>query len=310
MSVLNKLPADFDPNTYLLLHEDVRIRGIDPVKHYLMYGFYEKRAYKQEIKTLEVALAEFLTTYPCEQNSFDIFGKSWSSNFDGVLTNGTANLSDDPRIHWLLDQIDINNKEVLELGPLEAGHTYMLEKSGANVLAIEANKGAFLRCLIVKNYLNLSAKFLLGNFEKLNFNNRTFDLVVASGILYHMSDPVELLKSISSISNKIFLWTHYFEPDLSLWSSSLKSSIDSGKWEINNPHVTEYGGLGIRCIKQYYGEALGWSGFCGGTDVYSYWIFKEDLLSLLQRLGYNDIKISFDNVSGKNGPSFCVLAQK
>lgn len=40
-----RLPRDFDDETYLALHADVRAAGINPRKHYLLFGAKERRAY-------------------------------------------------------------------------------------------------------------------------------------------------------------------------------------------------------------------------------------------------------------------------
>ena len=40
------LPSDFDPKIYLLLHEDVKEAGMDPVRHYLDFGINENRPYR------------------------------------------------------------------------------------------------------------------------------------------------------------------------------------------------------------------------------------------------------------------------
>ena len=304
------LPDDFDRETYLALNPDVRAAGIEPAIHYITYGFNEGRLYKPKTDDLEGLLAQFLTVEPTEQNAFDLFPKSWSTYFEGFQTFGTAGLTNDGRIRWLLDKLDLRGKHVLELGPLEAGHTLMLEKAGAKVLAIEANKGAFLRCLIVKNQLGLDAKFLLGDFEKFDFSSTAYDLILASGVLYHLKDPVAFLSKASKFTEKIFLWTHYFEPDLELWNKALQHQISAGKWDIGNPVVVELPNLTIRTIRQNYNESLNWSGFCGGTDSYSNWIYKDDLLALLKALGFKQIEITLDEVDNRNGPAFCVLAQK
>jgi hypothetical protein len=60
-----------------------------------------------------------------------------------------------------------------------------------NVTAIEGNVGAFLRCLLLKNYFNLKSKFLLGDFLKyMAVQTNGPDLMYASGVLYHLTDPV------------------------------------------------------------------------------------------------------------------------
>tara|TARA_R110002073_G_scaffold247432_1_gene410378 strand:+ start:1351 stop:2301 length:951 start_codon:yes stop_codon:yes gene_type:complete len=308
---LGELPNDFDPDVYLKLHPDVEAAGVDPARHYLEYGIGEKRAYKiSNPASIENELASFLTVEPTEQNAFDLFPDAWSSTFDSIYTKGNFPATKDARIEWLLTKTELNDKQVLELGPLEAGHTLMLENAGARVLAVEANKGAFVRCLIVKNQFDLRAKFLLGDFQEMDLTNQNFELVVASGVLYHMDDPVGLLKKLSLVTDKLFLWTHYFEPDFEKWNSALKGRIEDGKWDYQEPEIAVVDGFEVRLVKQYYKEALDWSGFCGGPEVHSKWIFKEDLCELLRVLGFNKIELSFDDVGHQNGPSFCIFAEK
>lgn len=54
---------------------------------------------------------------------------------------------------------------ILELGPLEGAHTYQLARLGAkHILAIEANSEAYLKCLVVKEILQIPrCRFLLGD---------------------------------------------------------------------------------------------------------------------------------------------------
>ena len=312
----SRLPKDFDPAKYLLLNPDVAAAKVDPSEHYLTYGKNENRKYKEtnETNNLSKICAKYNLLKPEDINSFNLFKGSWSTIFldknNRNITDGYFDATRDNRINWLLEKFNVENKKVLELGPLEAGHTIMLENNGADVTSIESNIGAFLRCLIVKNQYNLNTKFILGDFTKMVFDENQFDLVVASGVLYHMVDAIQLLEQIASYSKSLFLWTHYFEPDLKLWNPNLKNKLRQGKWNYKDPKVQEYNGLSVRIIKQHYEEALGWDGFCGGPEEYSYWIIKEDLLNLLKKLGFNKIEIAFDTPRHVNGPSFCVFAEK
>lgn len=273
-----------------------------------------RKIFLRDSNDLTKICAKYNVLKPEDINSFNLFKGSWSTIF---LDKNNQNITDgffygtrDKRLNWLSEKFNVENKKVLELGPLEAGHTYMLENNGADVTSIESNVGSFLRCLIVKNQYNLNTKFLLGDFTKTVFDHNQFDLVVASGVLYHMVDPIQFLKQIANYSKSVYLWTHYFEPNLELWNPNLKNKLEKGKWNYKEPEVEEYEGLSIRIIKQHYKEALGWDGFCGGPEEYSYWIMKEDLLNLLRKVGYRRIDISFDDPGHQNGPSFSVLAEK
>ena len=84
------------------------------------------------------------------------------------------------------------------------------------MVAIEANRRAFLKCLCIKEVLGLErVDFRLGDFVAYlkNSKNDNYDVVLASGILYHMQQPIEVLDLIASLTNKIFLWTHYYDEE-------------------------------------------------------------------------------------------------
>ena len=101
---------------------------------------------------------------------------------------GASPLFEDPRITWAMDTLGIpEGQRILELGPLEAGHSYMLQRAGArDIISIEANTRAFMKCLCVKELLDLHrVHFLLGDFVSyLKQDTSRYDAVMASGVLY------------------------------------------------------------------------------------------------------------------------------
>jgi hypothetical protein len=250
------------------------------------------------------------TRAPDTLNAFTLFQGKWASAIPGVpFLQVGATLFDDDRISWLVEELgDISGKTVLELGPLEAGHSFMLEKAGAKVTAIEANSEAFLKCLIVKNYFDLDAHILLGDFSKSFGPSQRWDVIVASGVLYHQVNPVSLLEKMGQATDNLFLWTHYFEPDTSKWNGELlRKGLD--KWDSSDLRSFPLEGSSIRGIRYTYKEASQAPGFCGGPELESTWLFKSDLLEALRILGY-EMKIAFDAPNHVNGPSMCVLARR
>jgi hypothetical protein len=195
-------------------------------------------------------------------------------------------------------------QRVIELGPLEAGHTYMLESLGAeSVLAVEANKRAYLKCLIVKELLGLQrSRFVLGDFVSfLRENDTQFDVCLASGVLYHMQNPCELIHLISKASKKVVLWTHFYDREVIKSKDILRAKF-SGAIKSN------YNGFSHVLHKYVYGDALNWSGFCGGNSSYSYWMSREDILACLRYFGFQDLRIGFEDAHHPNGSCFCVVA--
>ena len=95
----------------------------------------------------------------------------------------------DPRVAWAITALGgVEGRQVLEVGPLEGGHTWMLEQAGAaRVIAVEANARALLRCLIVKELVGLPrTTFLLGDaLAYLDASPPPFDAALAAGVLSH-----------------------------------------------------------------------------------------------------------------------------
>jgi hypothetical protein len=213
----------------------------------------------------------------------------------------------DPRITGLLSRYACVGRNVLELGPLEGFHTYMLHQAGASSIdAIEANALAFVRCLITKETLRLErARFHLGDFMKwLEFRATRYDLIVASGVLYHSHDPVKLLELIGERADAIFLWTHYFD-DAAMPRGDLRRVPFSEQVE-----VRECRGVKVRLHERSYYKAWRDPAFCGGLQDRHFWVDREDMLKLLGALGFDRLTVTDEELDHKNGPAFSVLAER
>lgn len=252
--------------------------------------------------------SQYVTTPPHPQNSIDIFKGAWSSKFPepyAHLEAGSALLFQDARLEWSIDQVGgVKGKTVLELGPLEAGHTYMLEQQGAkSILAIEANKSAYLKCLIVKELLQLQrARFLCGDFTRyLHTCTEQFDFCLASGVLYHMRNPVDLLARLAPLTDQIYIWTHYYNEQV------LKQRPDFANRTLSKSEI-DFQGITYTVYRHEYGQALSRADFCGGTVHYSHWMQRGDILDCLCRLGYDDIRTNFEEPGHIHGPCFSITA--
>lgn len=251
---------------------------------------------------------QFVSAGPSPQQTVDIFAGDWASHLpiDGV-TSGKVELFDDARIRWLLERLgDIREWDVLELGPLEGGHTAALLGAGAGtVTAVEANKSAYLRCLVVRDLLGLDrARFLLGDFDKfLQASDRRYDLLLGSGVLYHMVDPLQTLLDMMRLSDRIFIWSHFVD----------RAAMPPGdrRWRPMTGEVTQRtidGETVTYHVRSYRGTEAK-SEFCGGIMSRSIWLDKDEVLALLQRRGFR-VETAFDTPDEPAGPSICILARR
>jgi hypothetical protein len=251
---------------------------------------------------------EYVKTAPTDQNQVDIFKDLWISQIPGEgLSSGTSDLFKDRRVYWTAEVLGgIKGASVLELGPLEGFHSYILEELGASdVVAVESNVVAFQKCLIVKNMLDMKTKYLLGDFNQyLSEQTRHFDLIFASGILYHMVEPAETIQRLCAASDALFLWTHFYD------EAAIKSG-DFADFFPKDGHIEhEIDGIKVTHHARLYREASEWRGFCGGADDYANWLSRADLEKLLDHFGFDIVGVTDDRMDHPHGPSVCLVAKK
>jgi hypothetical protein len=255
------------------------------------------------------ALNDYVDALPSPQNAVDCV-PGWNhalppecGTFAGPMIS-----YEDARIRWCLSQFgSIADSHVLELGPLEGMHTYMLHQhKPAEICCIEANRLSFIRCLIVKELLRLDrARFLLGDFQKwLQHVDERYDLIVASGVLYHMVDPVRLLELMSLRSDAIYIWTHYFS-EVAMPEGDPRRGAFSGRVQIRMLQ-----GVPIRLHHRSYHEAWRSKSFCGGMYDKHSWMERDQILAVLAELGFDDIRIAHDAPNHEGGPSLSIFARR
>jgi hypothetical protein len=250
----------------------------------------------------------YIDATPSAQNAVDIFRDLWVGALPAHLAveAGKLDLTTDARIRWLLSRVDVAGKDVLEFGPMEASHTAMLHAAGVtSVTAIEASKLAFMKCLIVKELLDLPrAHFLHGDFRPwLASDARRWDVVVASGVLYHLSDPVWFLERVAERTDTLFLWTHFFD-------DNDMPKGDPRRRPITRTRVETWRGHRLELAERNYREAAKQMTFCGGVHSDHAWLYRDSLMCVLRELGFASVEIAFDDPKHVNGPSACFLARR
>ena len=275
-------------------------------------GTRESKGKAIDVKANARAILDaYVLDVPSDQNVLDIFKGEWSSklpqNCSLVTQPARAGLFEDARIAWAEEVLGkFADCNILELGPLEGGHSYMFQNRGAKrVIAVEANIRAFLKCLCVKEIFKLNrVDFKLGDFMPyLRKDDTRYDMVFASGVLYHMEEPVELLKMISKVSDRAYLWTQYYDeniiskrPDLAHKFTAVRSF--------------EYDGASYEYSTQSYKDSLNWAGFCGGPKPVSRWLTRDSIMRALRQYGFVDIQVGFDAPDHPNGPAFALCVKK
>lgn len=243
---------------------------------------------------------------PSPQNAIDLYKGNWASKFPKqhkLRSGGKAQLFEDQKLTWAIEQMGgVKGKHGLELGPLEGGHSYMLQKAGVKSLtSIESNSSAYQKCLIAKELLDMpKVKFLFGDFETyLEKTNIKYDFILACGILYHLKNPLAFLESAFLKSNVFFVWTHFYE------EGSRKRFPDFFSEEI----VLEFRGEKYLGSKHQYNDSTQSNSFLGGIEDHSVWMEKKLILDVFKGNGF-ETKLFQTEQNHPNGPCFSFLAKR
>lgn len=260
-------------------------------------------------RTMEAQINDnYVSDAPSDQLAVDLFKTSWISQFPKAgIEAGQVPLFEDARIDWVVQHRGrFDGQTVLELGPLEGGHTYMLEQAGAaSVLGIEANTLAYMKCLISKEIMGMSrARFLLGDFDKfLAETQERFDFILASGVLYHMVDPIQTLANMVRITDEIFIWSHFFD-DTAMPVGDPRRALFTGE-----TLVKEIDGNRLTYQLRGYGDSTAYKSFIGGIAPGSVWLDKNETISFLEAYGFQVVQ-AFEHDDHPHGPAACLYAKR
>jgi SAM-dependent methyltransferase len=261
-------------------------------------------------RSVRSAEAAYCAEPPSNQTAIDIFRGTWTSAFprEYGVTAGALDSFDDVRVRWAAGVLPggFTGLSILELGPYEAYTTWQFDRLGARtVTAIEANDINFLKALLVKEVTGFRGKLLFGDFAAfLEQTRERFDLVWASGVLYHSSDPLRLLDLIARVTDVVFIHTHYYAPAIATSSAHAYSFFEPSR----NRSARVDGGE-VTLHYKSYGQ-LKRGTFSGGPAGYSYWLERDDIFAALRARGFTDIQVGADDPGNPNGPALFCLARR
>ena len=246
------------------------------------------------------------------------FGHQWVSRLHDMagVEQGIAELYKDTRVHWLLERPELGlepgRTTILDLGTLEGAHAIGLAEGGARVVGLEAHTTAWLRALVLSEVRGeregvVRPKLVLGEatsyLKEAARREQAADMVFASGLLYHLTDPFDFIAACRAVSPLLFVWTHYF--DEAWFLERAPEMLDRF-----GPPITAPGPAGAELTGRRHGylDRDASNSFYGGSDDHSLWLTKDGLEAALVAAGYPVIEECFLNLDHPNGPSIGYIA--
>jgi SAM-dependent methyltransferase len=245
---------------------------------------------------LRLELPRFCYSHPSHANALGLRAGTWKFDFDRLEMDAIREwVRRDVRPLWSAEVFPgFSGFHVIELGPQDGFVTAGLEAFGVgSILAIEANVDSFLRCLLLKNALGLKATYLLGDFLKyLDVPTTSADLIYASGVLYHLFDPVGFLLRCAEVARHLYLWTFHFDED-AIRANAYESVCFDGvsEYRVRSDVFTYHRRI-------YAPEILADPTYAGGISAHANWMSLKDIERALHVAGYHIERMIEDSFQG------------
>jgi SAM-dependent methyltransferase len=199
---------------------------------------------------------------------------------------GQPLISESPRtvaIHESLERFvpgGPRGKTAVDLGCLEGGLSFELWRAGRTVLGVEGRKENWERCLLVRDHFRAAGEmeFLLADVREYK-PGRSFDVVVCSGLLYHLDDPAAYIAALGELTAEqgmLYLDTHVAPEDMDMAECEFRDFLSP---------LRSKAASGIQIRYREYAEDVKLPESSVGNPV-SLWMDGASHLELLYRAGF------------------------
>jgi len=131
-------------------------------------------------------------------------------DFNGIETRGVIdspgfNTRKWKRLKKVFQKVDLNGKNVIDIGCSDGYFSVKMAENGANVIGIDPDKKRIKKANFAKNFFNLNdLEFSSTNLYDLNPSTK-YDMSVALGLIHRIPDIYMALEKLCSISGSVLL---------------------------------------------------------------------------------------------------------
>ncbi|HVZ43961.1 MAG TPA: methyltransferase domain-containing protein [Ramlibacter sp.] len=208
----------------------------------------------------------------------------------GLCTRpGEPLIGESPRTKAIHDALRLfvpggaGGKTAVDLGCLEGGLTYELWRAGLRVVGVEAREDNLERCLLVRDWFDAAGAMEFVRSDVREFRpGAAFDVVLCSGLLYHLDDPAGYIGELGRLAapgGLLYLDTHVAPEDADLPECNFRAALSPWKTRLHE-------GLAIRYRE--YAEDITKPESSVGNPV-SLWMDIASHVELLQRAGFSRV---------------------
>jgi 2-polyprenyl-3-methyl-5-hydroxy-6-metoxy-1,4-benzoquinol methylase len=197
---------------------------------------------------------------------------------------------------------NFKGKRVIDIGCLEGYFAVECALQGADVTGVDGKVINVKKCEFVKSVLGVgNLEFVLD--DAMNVTRRKyggFDVVLALGLLYHLSDPFRFLKNVAGLCEGfVLIDTHV--------ALAGRPGVIKGDWKPTLTPLKEFRFAGKTYTGRLYREfadrtsrvAKELSPTASLRDDWAVWLTEDSLVSLLRDVGFEEVsKVVFPGSEG------------
>ncbi|MFN8671395.1 MAG: methyltransferase domain-containing protein [Candidatus Sericytochromatia bacterium] len=241
---------------------------------------------------------------------------------------------------FYLKENEPKNIKIVDIGCMEGGYSTEFAKMGFDTLGIDARKENLLKSTYIKLNLNLNnLKFVKDDARNLAKYGE-FDISFCFGLLYHLDNPINFLKTVANQTKKMLILHTYLAYDENEdYQYYLEHSFNKNFKDINSEKRKEFNALEaqkdkftpyIQYPKNYklsnqITENEGYKGRwfdeweedtnkdkiekmpgASYNNSRSFWLCKNELIRALYDSGFSNVYEQLDDIGelSKDTPSF------
>lgn len=158
------------------------------------------------VKTTTKLYIDFVNSFKIAFPHLPVFPtrEDWESHVKeielGRETKIILNEENKPRVEWLLESLKEEKGKLLDIGCSTGYITEKIGKLGLEVIAVDKNPESIVGAVSRTEVTNSNVKYTVGDIESLEFEEDTFDIVVAGEILEHLFNMVDGLRELQRVA--------------------------------------------------------------------------------------------------------------
>ncbi len=139
---------------------------------------------------------------------------------------------------------DFSGKTVLDVGCNAGYYSFVAKRRGAErVVGAELDPQYFRQAQYLSNLLGLDVQFINDDAHNVDASLGTFDIVICTGLIYHIADPTNVLSKLAAVCTDTLLIESAFllDPALSSMARFIEGTYmdDATNWWIYGPQCLE-----------------------------------------------------------------------